>query len=57
MMTMCLTFKQQIHSALIFVKSDRNDLQRDVEREVDMKRVVECMIKWIGEKGNWNSRE
>lgn len=34
MMTMCLTFKQQILSALIFVKSDRNDLQREAEREV-----------------------
>lgn len=34
MMTMCLTFKQQIFSALIFVKSDRNDLQTGGEMEV-----------------------
>lgn len=34
MMTICLIFKQQIHSALIFVKSDRTDLQREVEMDV-----------------------
>lgn len=34
MMTICLTFKQQIHSALIFVKSDRTDLQRGGEMDV-----------------------
>lgn len=34
MITICLTFKQQIHSALIFVKSDRTDLQRDGEMDV-----------------------
>lgn len=34
MMTICLIFKQQIHSALIFVKSDRTDLQTGGEMEV-----------------------
>ena len=33
MMTISLIFKQQIHSALIFVKSDRTDLQTGGEME------------------------
>ena len=34
MITISLIFRQQIHSALIFVKSDRTDLQRDGEMDV-----------------------
>ena len=33
MMTICLTIKQQILTALIFVKSDRTDLQTGGEME------------------------